>query len=106
MNLRTKILEAVQRHLISIRFVTIHPLDPEAWGCKDEAYCVHILTHKRDNPNYDPVAGRWDRCIEDKKDAATADALAADIEALGKIDDRELHSDNTFYTRQVYVGVE
>jgi hypothetical protein len=79
---------------------------PEAWGCKEEAYCVHILTHKRDNPNYDPVAGRWDRCIEDKKDAATADALAADIEALGKIDDRELHSNNTFYTRQVYVGVE
>jgi hypothetical protein len=106
MNLRTKILEAVQRHPISIRFVTIHPLDPEAWGCKDEAYCVHILTHKHDNPNYDPVAGRWDRCIEDKKDAATADALAKDIEALGIMWPRELHSDNTFYIRQVYVGVE
>jgi hypothetical protein len=106
MNLRNKILNAVSSSNMSIRFVNIHPLDPEAWGCKEEAYCVHILTHKRDNPNYDPVAGRWDRCIEDKKDAATADALAADIEALGKIDDRELHSNNTFYTRQVYVGVE
>jgi hypothetical protein len=106
MTLRNKILNAVSSSDMSIRFVTIHPLDPEAWGCKEEAYCVHILTHKHDNPDYDPVAGRWDRCVEDKKDAATADALAADIEALGKIEDRELHSDNTFYTRQVYVGVE
>lgn len=104
MNLRTKILEAVQRHPISVRFVTIHPLDPAAWGCKDEAYCVHILTHKRDNP--DPYAEPWDRVIEDKQDAATANALASDIEALGKIDDREMHSDNTFYIRHVYVGVE
>ena len=104
MNLRTKILEAVQRHPISIRFVTIHPLDPAAWGCKDEAYCVHILTHKRDNPAL--CCEPWDRVIEDKQDAATAEALASDIEALGKIDDREMHSDNTFYIRHVYVGVE
>ena len=104
--LKSRIHAAIHRSGMSIRFVTINPLDPEAWGCKDEAYCVHILTHKHDNPNYDPVAGRWDRCIEDKKDAATADALAKDIEALGKIGDRELHSDNSFYIRQVYVGVE
>jgi hypothetical protein len=102
MNLRTKILEAVQRHPISIRFVTIHPLDPEAWGCKEEAYCVHILTHKRAKPD---AENYWE-CIESDEDTAKATALAADIEALGKISDREFYSDANFYTRQVYVGVE
>lgn len=101
MKLQTKILEAVQRSDMSIRHVTIHPLDTGAWGCKDEAYCVHILTSKRDNPDaFHP----WDRVIEDETDKRRAESLAESIEALGMIGDRELHGDANFYTRQVYVG--
>lgn len=101
MKLQTKILEAVQRSDMSIRHVTIHPLDTGAWGCKDEAYCVHIRTFKRDNPN---AINSWDRVIEDETDKNRAEALAESIEALGKISDRELFGDANQYTRQVYVG--
>lgn len=103
MKLRNKILEAVQRSQMSIRFVNIHPLsNPESWGCKDEAYCVHILTHKRQKPEAEDY---WD-CYEDEVDGRRAVDLAKAIEALGKISDGEMFSNNTFYTRQVYVGVE
>jgi hypothetical protein len=102
MNLRNKILNAVSSSNMSIRFVTIHPLAPEAWGCKEEAYCIHILTHKRAKPDADNY---WE-CIESDEDTAKAVALATDIEALGKISDREFFSDANFYTRQVYVGDE
>ena len=101
MKLQNKILEAVQRSDMSIRYVHIHPIDPEAWGCKDEAYSVHILTFKRDNPDADKP---WDRTYEDENDKRRALALADSIEALGKIGDREMLSDNTFYIRQIYVG--
>jgi hypothetical protein len=101
MNLRNKILNAVSSSDMSIRNVTIHPLDPEAWGCKDEAYCVHIRTFKRDNPEADKP---WDRTYEDKDDERRAVALAESIEALVKISDRELFGDSDTHTRQVYVG--
>jgi hypothetical protein len=101
MNLRNKILNAVSSSDMSIRHVTIHPLDTAAWGCKDEAYCVHIRTFKRDNPDADKP---WDRTYEDKDDERRAVALADSIEALGKISDRELFGDSDTYTRQVYVG--
>lgn len=102
MKLRNKILEAVQRSDMSIEKVSIHPLrDPESWGCKEEAYCVHITTFKRDNPN---AINSWDRVIEDENDKRRAESLAESIEALGKISDRELFGDSDTYTRQVYVG--
>ena len=102
MKLRNKILEAVQRSDMSIRHVNIRPLrDPESWGCKDEAYCVHITTFKRNNPK---AINPWDRVIEDENDKRRAESLAESIEALGKISDRELFGDSDTYTRQVYVG--
>ena len=102
MKLHNKILNAVQRSDMSIRDVSIRPLNnPEAWGCKEEAYCVHIRTFKRDNPN---AINSWDRVIEDENDKNRAEALAESIEALGKIGDRELFGDSDTYTRQVYVG--
>jgi hypothetical protein len=102
MKLQTKILEAVQRSDMSIRYVDIRRLhNPDAWGCKDEAYCVHIKTFKRDNPDADQP---WDRTYEDENDKRRAEALAESIEALGKIGDRELFGNVNFYTRQVYVG--
>lgn len=102
MKLRNKILEAVQRSDMSIRHVNIRPLrGPESWGCKDEAYCVHITTFKRNNPD---AINSWDRVIEDENDKNRAEALAESIEALGKISDRELFGDSDTYTRQVYVG--
>lgn len=102
MKLRNKILEAVQRSDMSIRHVNIRPLrDPESWGCKEEAYCVHITTFKRNNPK---AINPWDRIIEDESDKRRAEALAESIEALGKISDRELFGDSDTYTRQVYVG--
>lgn len=102
MKLQTKILEAVQRSDMSIRHVNIRPLrNPESWGCDEEAYCVHITTFKRNNPKaIDP----WDRTYEDENDQRRAESLAASIEALGKISDRELFGDSDTYTRQVYVG--
>lgn len=102
MKLHDKILHAVQRSDMSMRDVSIRPLNnPDAWGCKDEAYCVHIRTFKRDNPN---AINSWDRVIEDENDRNRAEALAESIEALGKISDRELFGDANQYTRQVYVG--
>ena len=102
MNLQNKILNAVSSSDMSIRDVSIRPLNnPAAWGCKDEAYCVHIRTFKRDNPN---AINSWDRVIEDETDKHRAEALAESIEALGKISDRELFGDANQYTRQVYVG--
>lgn len=102
MKLHDKILHAVQRSDMSIRHVNIRPLrDPESWGCKDEAYCVHITTFKRNNPK---AINPWDRVIEDENDKRRAESLAESIEALGKISDRELFGDSDTYTRQVYVG--
>lgn len=102
MKLHDKILNAVQRSDMSIRHVNIRPLrDPESWGCKDEAYCVHITTFKRNNPK---AINPWDRIIEDESDKRRAESLAESIEALGKISDRELFGDSDTYTRQVYVG--
>lgn len=102
MKLHDKILHAVQRSDMSMRDVSIRPLNnPDAWGCKDEAYCVHIRTFKRDNPD---AINSWDRVIEDETDRNRAEALAESIEALGKISDRELFGDASQYTRQVYVG--
>ena len=102
MKLQSKILEAVSRSDMSIRFVNIRPLrDPASWGCKEEAYCVHITTFKRDNPK---AINPWDRVIEDENDKRRAESLAESIEALGKISDRELFGDANTYTRQVYVG--
>jgi len=99
--LNRKILDAVSRSDMSMRHVTIHPLDLGAWGCKEEAYCVHILTLKRDNPDaFHP----WDRTCEDQEDKRRAETLADSIEALGKIGDRELHGCSNYYTRQIYVG--
>lgn len=101
MKLRNKILEAVHRSDMSIEKVTIRPLrDPASWGCKEEAYCVHILTHKRRKPDGDNY---WD-CYEDEVEGQRAVDLAHAIEALGKIEDGELYGDANFYTRQVYVG--
>lgn len=101
MTLQNKILNAVSSSDMSIRDVSIRPLDPAPWGCKDEAYCVHIRTFKRDNPEADKP---WDRTYEDENDKRRAEALAESIEALGKISDRELFGDANQYTRQVYVG--
>ncbi len=102
MTLQNKILNAVSSSDMSIRDVSIRPLnDPASWGCEEEAYCVHIRTFKRDNPDaFHP----WDRVIEDETDKRRAEALAESIEALGKISDRELFGDANQYTRQVYVG--
>ena len=102
MTLQNKILNAVSSSDMSIRDVSIRPLNnPAAWGCKDEAYCVHIRTFKRDNPKADKP---WDSTYEDESDKHRAEALAESIEALGKISDRELFGDANQYTRQVYVG--
>lgn len=102
MTLQNKILNAVSSSDMSIRDVSIRPLrNPESWGCKEEAYCVHIRTFKRDNPEADKP---WDRTYEDESDKHRAEALAESIEALGKISDRELFGDANQYTRQVYVG--
>ena len=102
MTLQNKILNAVSSSDMSIRDVSIRPLNnPESWGCKDEAYCVHIRTFKRYNPKADKP---WDSTYEDKDDERRAVALAESIEALGKISDRELFGDANQYTRQVYVG--
>lgn len=102
MKLQNKILNAVSSSDMSIRDVSIRPLNnPESWGCKDEAYCVHIRTFKRYNPKADKP---WDSTYEDKDDERRAVALADSIEALGKISDRELFGDANQYTRQVYVG--
>lgn len=102
MKLHDKILNAVHRSDMSMRDVSIRPLNnPSAWGCEEEAYCVHIRTFKRDNPN---AINPWDRVIEDENDKNRAEALAESIEALGKISDRELFGDANQYTRQVYVG--
>jgi hypothetical protein len=102
MTLQNKILNAVSSSDMSIRDVSIRPLNnPAAWGCKDEAYCVHIRTFKRYNPKADKP---WDSTYEDKDDERRAVALAESIEALGKISDRELFGDANQYTRQVYVG--
>ena len=102
MTLQNKILNAVSSSDMSIRDVSIRPLNnPESWGCKDEAYCVHIRTFKRYNPKADKP---WDSTYEDKDDERRAVALAESIEALGKISERELFGDANQYTRQVYVG--
>lgn len=101
MTLQNKILNAVSSSDMSIRNVSIRPLDPAPWGCKDEAYCVHIRTFKRDNPEADKP---WDSTYEDKDDERRAVTLAESIEALGKISDREFFGDSNTYTRQVYVG--
>jgi hypothetical protein len=100
MKLQNKIREAIQRSGMRDRMVYIHPLNPEIWGCKDEAYCIHILTFKRQKPDAESL---WD-CYESEEDKSLAKSLAESIEALGKISDRELFGDANFYRRQVYVG--